>query len=108
MIIIARILEATAYILGYVLEIYKYVLFGRALISWLNADPRNQFVQIIQSMTEPTLKIVRKQMTKLGISPYHSGIDISFIVLILLIMFLEIALVRSLADLAMSLRYSPA
>src|SRR5689334_12767605 len=73
------------------LQIYIWLLIAQAVLSWLIAfnvvNTRNQFVAMIWEflyrITEPALGPIRRVMPNLG------GIDISPVILILLIIFLE-------------------
>ena len=95
MFIAGNLLEGIATILHTVLEIYMWVIIIRALISWVNPDPYNPIVQFLQRVTDPVLYQIRK---RLGME--SMGFDFSPIIAILLIMFLQIAVVGSLSDLA--------
>ncbi len=95
MFIAGNLLEGIATILHTVLEIYMWVIIVRALISWVNPDPYNPIVQFLQRVTDPVLYQIRK---RLGMGSI--GFDFSPIIAILLIMFLQIAVVGSLKDLA--------
>ncbi|MDH3770856.1 MAG: YggT family protein [Nitrospirota bacterium] len=95
MFIAGNVLEGIATILGWVLEIYMWVIIIRALISWVNPDPWNPIVQFLQRATDPFLYQIRK---RLGMG--SMGFDFSPIIAILLIWFLQIAVVGSLKDLA--------
>lgn len=86
-----------ATILDYALWFYMWVIIARALISWVNPDPWNPIVQFLDRATEPVLSPIRR---RLG---WRMGIDLSPIVAILGITFLQIALVQSLKDLALRL-----
>jgi YggT family protein len=70
----------------------------RALISWVNPDPYNPIVQFLYQVTEPVLYAVRRRL------PYTGGIDISPIIVIIVIFFLQIFLVESLRDIAANIR----
>jgi YggT family protein len=72
-----------------------WVIIIRALVSWVNPDPWNPIVQFLQRATDPFLYQIRK---RLGMG--NMGFDFSPIIAILLIMFLQIAVVGSLKDLA--------
>ena len=48
------------------LSIYKYILLGSVLISWVNADPYNPIVRFIHSLTEPLLGRIRQVMPETG------------------------------------------
>jgi len=71
--------------------LYIYVLIAAAVLSWLLAfnvvNPRNQFVamfgDVLYRVTEPALRPIRSVMPDLG------GIDISPVILILGLAFLE-------------------
>ena len=74
-----------------VLDLYVWLLIASAILSWLIAfnvvNTRNQFVSAIAEflyrITEPVLGPIRRALPSLG------GLDISPIVLILIIMFLQ-------------------
>jgi YggT family protein len=89
-----NVLEGLAHVLDWVLTLYMYVIIARALISWVNPDPFNPIVQFLERATEPVLAPIRR---RLG---WRMGIDLSPIIAILIIIFLQYALVRSLFDLA--------
>ncbi|HTK87942.1 MAG TPA: YggT family protein [Nitrospiraceae bacterium] len=94
MFVAGNVLQAIAVILDYVLWLYMWVIIARALISWVNPDPWNPIVQFLQRMTEPVLYPIRR---KVG---FAMGIDLSPIIALLVIIFLQVALVQSLKDLA--------
>jgi YggT family protein len=95
MFIAGNMLEGIATILDTVLWLYMWVIIIRALVSWVNPDPWNPIVQFLQRATDPFLYQIRK---RLGMG--SMGFDFSPIIAILLIMFLQIAVVGSLKDLA--------
>ncbi|MBC7580185.1 YggT family protein [Tardiphaga sp.] len=74
-----------------ILDLYVWLLIASAILSWLIAfnvvNTRNQFVAAIAEflfrITEPVLGPIRRSLPSLG------GLDISPIVLILIIMFLQ-------------------
>ena len=73
------------------LQIYVWILIASAVLSWLIAfhviNTRNQFVatvwDAIYRVTEPALRPIRERLPNLG------GLDISPIILILIVMFIE-------------------
>ena len=79
-----------------VLQIYVWLLIAAAVLSWLVAfnvvNTRNQVVatigEFLYRITEPALRPIRSVLPNLG------GIDISPIILILLIFFIENVIVR--------------
>ncbi|HET9917380.1 MAG TPA: YggT family protein [Candidatus Binatia bacterium] len=98
MFLIANLLVAMAQILDYVLWAYAWILLGRVVISYINADPGNPLVRFLFSATEPVLERVR---AKLPVT--SGGFDLSPIVVWIAVMFLQRFLVRSLYDLAQAL-----
>ena len=97
MFVAGNILEALAVVLDYVLWLYMWIIIARALISWVNPDPWNPIVQFLQRATEPVLVPIRR---RLG---WGIGIDLSPVVAILLIVFLQVALVQTLREFAVRL-----
>ena len=98
MFVLANLLNAVAYILKIVLNIYMWIIIGRALISWVNPDPYNPIVKFLYKATEPLLYRVRRVLPVMG------GLDLSPLVVLLAIMFLQNFLVASLFDLALRLK----
>ena len=98
MFLIANLLVAVAQVLDYVLWAYAWILLGRVVISYINADPNNPLIRFLYSATEPMLQRVR---AKLPVT--SGGFDFSPIVLWLAVMFLQRFLVRSLYDLAQAI-----
>jgi YggT family protein len=94
MFVLANLLTAIAGVLNLVLTLYMYIVIARALISWVNPDPRNPIVRFLYNATEPLLYRVRRVVPTLG------GIDFSPLLVIVGIYFLQAFLVSSLADLA--------
>ena len=79
-----------------VLQIYIWLLIAAAVLSWLIAfnvvNTRNALVssigEFLYRITEPFLRPIRNLLPNLG------GIDISPVILILIILFLENVIVR--------------
>jgi YggT family protein len=95
MFVVGNMVWGTAVVLDYVLWLYMWVIIARALISWVNPDPWNPIVQFLQRLTEPVLYPIRR---RLG---FAMGIDLSPIIALLIILFLQVALVQSLKDVAL-------
>ena len=100
MFAIGNIILGIAKVLGIVLNIYMWTIIIRALLSWVNPDPYNPIVQVLTRVTEPVLRPLRKL-----VPPWKTGgLDLSPFIAILIIYFLEIALVDTLARFGHSLR----
>jgi YggT family protein len=65
------------------LDIYIYIIIGRAICSWVNADPYNPIVRFLYKATEPLLYRVRRILPDMG------GLDLSPMVIILAIYFIK-------------------
>ena len=89
MYLLGTFLEAIAYILNLVLTLLIWLVFIRALISWVNPDPYNPIVMFLQRTTEPLLRPIRRYMPPMAV-------DLSPIILFLAIIFLQHFLVVSL------------
>ena len=94
MFVLANFFFAVAGVLNLVLTMYLWIIIIRALLTWVNPDPRNPIVRFLHNATEPVLYPVRRAL------PFMGGIDLSPLVVIVAIYFLQIFLVSSLQDLA--------
>jgi YggT family protein len=95
MFVMQNMIAAVATILDYVLWGYMWVLIIRAVLSWVSPDPYNPIVRTIYAITEPVLSFLRRKL------PLMAGsIDFSPMVAILILLFLQRFLVRTLFDLA--------
>ena len=99
MFLLANLIEALAKILDVALNLYMWIIIIRALLSWVNPDPYNPIVRFLYRATEPVLSRVRRWL------PFRNfGIDLSPVVVLLAIMFLQYFLVPSLIQLAFKFR----
>lgn len=85
---------ALAEVAGLILQIYLWLIIGRAIISWVDPNPYNPIVRFVYSATEPVLGQARRIIPPIG------GIDLSPIAVLLLIIFLRNLIVNSLYDFA--------
>ena len=85
--------------INFLLDLYIFILFAAAILSWLVVfnvvNTRNPAVAMISDflyrVTEPVLRPIRERLPNFG------GIDISFIVLILIIYFIQWVVLANLA-----------
>jgi YggT family protein len=98
MFVLANLFEAVAVVLDFGLTIYMWIIIAGAVLSWVNPDPYNPIVRFINTATEPVLYQIRKRL------PVNfGGIDISPIVVLMVIMFLQAFVVNTLRGLARSM-----
>ena len=81
--IIGNLILAIANVINLALSIFVWLIIIRALVSWFSPDPYNVFFQFLYRITEPVLSVVRAAMPNLG------GIDISPIILVLCLLFIQ-------------------
>ncbi|HFC04269.1 MAG TPA: YggT family protein [Rhizobiales bacterium] len=84
-----------------VIDLYIYVIIGSAIFSWLIAfsvvNTQNKFVymvyDVLYRLTEPALAPIRRFMPSLG------GLDLSPVILLLALMFLQTLIAKDIAPL---------
>ena len=94
MIITGYFLKAVADLLHIVLNFFTWLMIARAILSWVNPDPNNAIVRFLHSSTEPLLSKVRGKIPALGM------VDLSPIVVLLVLFFLDSFLVGVLSKYA--------
>jgi len=99
MFLLSNLLLALARLVNLVLVAYMWIIIARAVLSWVNPDPYNPIVRLLYRVTEPVLRPIRHRLPTVGM-----GLDLSPLVVLLGIWFLQWFLVESLRDLAVSLR----
>lgn len=78
--------------IGWLLDLYSWVIIAAALISWVSPDPRNPVVQFLHKVTEPVLRPVRNLLP-----PWKTGgLDLSPLIVIIAIQFIERVILPSL------------
>lgn len=99
MFIFGNFILAVANILNVVLEVYQWIVIIAAIISWVSPDPYNPIVRFLHSVTEPVLRPIRRLIGgRLG------PIDISPLIVILAIIFIQKFLISSLIELGYKIK----
>jgi len=83
-----------------ILWLYTWLLLAAVVISWVNADPYNQIVRFIKTLTEPILAPLRRKLIKFS---YSTGLDFSALAAMFIIIFSDKILMRVLMPLAYKL-----
>lgn len=94
------ILVALAKVIGLIINLYTMVIIVSALISWVNPDPYNPIVRILNGLTEPVYRHVRRFMPR---ALFRHRIDFTPIFVLVLLMILETVLTGVLYDAGRSL-----
>ena len=99
MFVLGDFLIGLGRVLGMLLNIYMWVVIARAVLSWVRPDPYNPIVRFVNNLVDPvTHRISRFLPTRVGM------VDISPIILIAIIWFLQEFLVRVVVDFGTHLR----
>jgi YggT family protein len=99
MFIISQFFVAMSQVLGIALEIYKWIVIGSALISFVNLDPYNPIVKFLKNATEPIFRLIKRY-----IPTVIYNIDLAPFIVILIIIFLQRFLTPIIYNFGMSLR----
>lgn len=97
MFMLGNFLLALAKLVNVAFSAYIWIVIGRAIISWVNADPYNPIVRFLIQTTDPVLEKIRRYVPPMG------GLDLSPMILILALVFLQSFIVPTLTQIGMSL-----
>ncbi len=87
-----------AKILNLAFTIYFWIIFARALFSWIRPNPYNPAIRLVYRLVDPvTYRIARMLPTRIGM------IDFAPFILMLAIIFLQELLTRLLLQLALKI-----
>jgi YggT family protein len=101
MLVLGNLLWVLGEALQSILWVYSIVLFARAVVSWVNADPRHPAIQLLVTLTDPLLRAIRHMLpTNLRYFP----IDVAFLVLLAIVIFSQYAIAQTLIDVGLRLR----
>lgn len=102
MFVAGNFLSAMAAVLHMLLQAYIWVIIIRALISWVNPDPWNPIVQILNRLTDPLLDPIRRRLFRFS-GRGGVGIDLSPLLLIAAVYLVDFFMVATLQDLSVRL-----
>ncbi|MEI7590853.1 MAG: YggT family protein, partial [Deltaproteobacteria bacterium] len=95
MFVLSNFIVSIVKVLDIFLQLFVWIIIFRALISWVNPDPYNKIVVFLYRITEPVLAPIRRMLPLGGF-----GIDLSPLVVVAIIYFLQNFLIKSLLDIA--------
>jgi YggT family protein len=102
MFVAGNFLSALAYVLHMLFQAYIWVVIIRAVVSWVNPDPWNPIVQMLNRLTDPFLEPIRRKL--LRATGHGIGIDLSPIILIAVVYLIDYFVVATLQDLSIRMR----
>lgn len=76
------LIAGIADLIGTIAGLYVFVLLGRVICSWVNADPYNPIVRFLYVATDPVLDFIRRFV------PPIAGLDLSPLIAILAVQIL--------------------
>jgi YggT family protein len=98
MFIAGNALGAVATLVSTLAQLYVFVMIGRVICSWVNADPYNPIVRFVIVATEPVLAGIRR------VIPPIAGLDFAPLIAILVLQIvIQGFLVETLRDLSLRL-----
>ena len=98
MFVVNNFMMAVTGLIDFLLTAYIWIIIGRTVISWVNADPYNPIVRFLVEVTEPLLSRIRRFLPM-----SMGGIDFSPMILIMGVMFLQSFLVPTLKQIAIGM-----
>jgi YggT family protein len=99
MFMLGNFLLALAKLLSVAFSAYIWIVIGRAIISWVNADPYNSIVRFLIQVTDPVLHKIRRYVPPMG------GLDLSPMILIFALVFLQSFIVPTLERIGNNLQF---
>ena len=72
-----------------IISLYKWVIIISALLSWVQPDPYNPIIQMLNRLTKPAYKFIRKFMPTI-----FGGLDLAPIIVLFGLIFVETFLSR--------------
>ena len=101
MIILSNFLIAFGQLLMTVTGLYMFVVIASAVITWFPVHPWHPAVRILRGLTEPVYDRIRRFLPRVL---RDSGIDISPIIVLLVLFFLNRAVFLSLVEIGQGLK----
>lgn len=98
MLIVSNFLQAVAVVLDWALNIYWWIIIIGAILSWVRPDPYHPAVRFLSQVTEPVFYQIRKRLPVV-----FGGLDMSPLVVLAAILFLQTFVVKSMFGLARSI-----
>ena len=93
---LANIINGLAWVLSSILWLYLWIVIGSAILSFVNPDPYNPIVRFLRNVTEPVYFYIRRYIPFVIVG----GFDLSPLLVLLAIRFLDFAVVQNLYYLA--------
>lgn len=86
---IGNIISGLGGIVHSLLTVYMWIVIIGALLTWVRPDPYNPIVQVINRLTEPAYRFVRRLMPTV-----FNGLDLAPLILIISLQIIDVILVN--------------
>ena len=80
----AELAHITTWVVYQIINILQYAMLARALLSWIMPDAEGGIFNVIYTVTEPLIGLVRKLLYRLNIDA-EGPLDFSFLITVLLL-----------------------
>lgn len=95
MFVIGNLIGAIATILDFLLQALLIVIIINAILSWVRPDPNNPIVRFLEAVSDAVCNPIRRMFPTVV-----SGLDLAPLIAIIVIVFVQRFVVRSLHDIA--------
>ncbi len=75
-------------LINFLADAYIIIIIIRAVLSWVQHNPYQPLIKVVYDVTEPPLRLIRQYVPNFG------GLDISPVILIFAVYFIEKILIR--------------
>jgi len=99
-VILGNFLRAFAQLFHMLIQIYIIIIIVRSIISWVGTIPPNPFIMILRRLTDPVFRLVHRHLPFLIVG----GLDISPIVILVVLYFIDNFITGVMLDFAATLR----
>ncbi len=103
MSLIGRALIGLAVVLGMAIDIYKLIVLGAVIMTWVRPDPNHPLVKFVNQATDPVFRWLRSRLPQ---SLFSTGLDLTPILVFFILIFIESFVVGSLSDMGHSMVYN--
>ncbi|CAM2058690.1 YggT family protein [Desulfovibrionales bacterium] len=95
-LLIKNLIAAIAIVVNMALNFYFWIVVVAVILSWVNPDPHNSLMRCLRALTEPVFLLVRRWIP----FTFVVGFNLSPVVVLLVIQFLQYFLVNTLMQLS--------
>lgn len=99
--LLGYLILTVAKVLGFLTNLYTFIVAIAVIVSWVRPDPYNPIVRFLSQVTEPAFRLARRFIPRS--LAYKTGIDFSPIMVFILLIVANTLIVGLLFDVAQRL-----